>query len=101
MRPLCLRCPNGFNTAKGAPIMSNRRPILLVDDDAELLEILTESLNATGEFTVTTAASMEDADKALANEDAHFDAVVLDIGLPDGDGRDYCARLRKAGHNMP
>ena len=81
--------------------MSNRRPILLVDDDAELLELLTEHLHATGQFAVTTAASMEDADKAVAQEDSHFDAVVLDIGLPDGDGRDYCARMRKAGHNMP
>jgi DNA-binding response OmpR family regulator len=68
--------------------MNNRRPILLVDDDAELLELLTEHLHATGQFAVTTAASMEDADKAFAQEDPHFDAVVLDIGLPDGDGRD-------------
>ena len=81
--------------------MSNRRPILLVDDDAELLELLTEHLHATGQFAVTTAASMDDADKAFAQEDSHFDAVVLDIGLPDGDGRDYCARMRKGGQNMP
>jgi len=81
--------------------MSNRRPILIVDDDATLLEMLAEHLDATGEFSVTTAASIEDADRALQSEDAHFDAVVLDIGLPDGDGRDYCARLRKRGQNMP
>jgi DNA-binding response OmpR family regulator len=81
--------------------MSNRRPILIVDDDATLLEMLAEHLNATGEFAIATAASIEDADRALQSEDAHFDAVVLDIGLPDGDGRDYCARLRKQGLNMP
>jgi len=81
--------------------MTNRRPILMVDDDAALLEMLTEHLNETGEFVVSTAASIEDAERALQHEDAHFDAVVLDIGLPDGDGRDYCARLRKQGQNMP
>lgn len=81
--------------------MSNRRPILIVDDDAALLEMLTEHFDATGEFTVSAVASIEDADKALQREDARFDAVVLDIGLPDGDGRDYCARLRNQGHSVP
>jgi DNA-binding response OmpR family regulator len=81
--------------------MTNRRPILIVDDDATLLEMLSDHLDATGEFVVTTAASIEDADRLLQHDDAHFDAVVLDIGLPDGDGRDYCARLRKQGHSMP
>ncbi len=81
--------------------MSNKRPVLIVDDDATILEMLKEHLDATGEFTATTAGSIEDADRVLQHEDAHFDAVVLDIGLPDGDGRDYCARLRKQGQNMP
>ena len=34
-------------------------------------------------------------------KDARFDAVILDVGLPDGDGRDLCSRLRKQGHRMP
>jgi DNA-binding response OmpR family regulator len=63
--------------------------------------MLTEYLEETSEFVVSTAADIEAADKVLANEDAHFDAIILDIGLPDGDGRDYCARLRRAGHSMP
>jgi DNA-binding response OmpR family regulator len=33
--------------------------------------------------------------------EARFDAVILDVGLPDGDGRDYCVRLRGEGHRMP
>ena len=48
--------------------------------------MLTEYLDETREFVVSTAADLEAADKILANEDAHFDAVILDIGLPDGDG---------------
>jgi DNA-binding response OmpR family regulator len=81
--------------------MPNRRPILIVEDDETLRNMLVEYLDETNEFTVTTAASIEAADRILGKEDAHFDAVILDIGLPDGDGRDYCARLRRAGHSMP
>jgi DNA-binding response OmpR family regulator len=81
--------------------MPNRRPILIVEDDETLRNMLTEYLDETREFAVSIAADLEAADKILANEDAHFDAVILDIGLPDGDGRDYCARLRRQGHSMP
>ena len=81
--------------------MPNRRPVLIVEDDETLRNMLTEYLEETGEFVVSIAADIEAADKVLANEDAHFDAIILDIGLPDGDGRDYCARLRRAGHSMP
>ena len=81
--------------------MPNRRPILIVEDNETLRNMLTEYLDETREFVVATAADLEAADKILGNEDAHFDAVILDIGLPDGDGRDYCARLRRQGHSMP
>ena len=81
--------------------MPNRRPILIVEDDETLRNLLAECLDDTNEFVVTTAADIEAADRVLANEDAHFDGVILDIRLPDGDGRDYCARLRRLGHSMP
>ena len=81
--------------------MPNRRPILIVEDDESLRNMLTDYLDETREFVVTTAADLEAADRILADEDAHFDALILDIGLPDGDGRDYCARLRRQGHSMP
>ena len=81
--------------------MPNRRPILIVEDDETLRNMLAECLDDTNEFVVTTAADIEAADRVLANEDAHFDGVILDIRLPDGDGRDYCARLRRLGHSMP
>ena len=81
--------------------MPNRRPILIVEDDETLRNMLTEYLDETGEFVVSTAPDIDAADKILAKDDAHFDAVILDIGLPDGDGRDYCARLRRQGHFMP
>ncbi len=81
--------------------MPNRRPILIIEDDEALCDMVAEYLDETREFTVETARDLEAADKFLGSEDAHFDALILDIRLPDGDGRDYCARLRKQGHSMP
>ena len=81
--------------------MSTKRPILIVEDDEALCQTLAEHLADDGGFTVVTAATLEAADAALNTKDSRFDAVILDIGLPDGDGRDYCARLRHGGHMMP
>jgi DNA-binding response OmpR family regulator len=81
--------------------MPNRRPILIVEDDETLLDILGEYLEETHEFAVSKVTSIQGAERQLADENAHFDALILDIGLPDGDGRDYCARLRRQGHSMP
>lgn len=81
--------------------MTAKRPLLIVEDDAELRETLVDSLTDERGFACLTAATLQEADTALATEDARFDAIILDIGLPDGDGRDYCARLRRQGHRMP
>jgi len=81
--------------------MSSPRPILVVDDDDALRQTLVEQLAHDGEFSATEAGTAADALARLSAEDARFDAVVLDIGLPDGDGRDLCARLRKQGLRMP
>ena len=81
--------------------MSAQRPILIVEDDATLRELLAEHLGDGNGFTVVTAGTLEEADKAINDKDSRFDAVILDIGMPDGDGRDYCARLRRSGHKMP
>ncbi|MGK7860815.1 response regulator transcription factor [Falsiroseomonas sp. E2-1-a4] len=81
--------------------MSGPRPILVVDDDDALRQTLVEQLAHDGEFSATEAGTAADALARLSAEDARFDAVVLDIGLPDGDGRELCARLRKQGLRMP
>ncbi len=81
--------------------MGGPRPILVVDDDEALRESLCEQLSHDGEFTPVPAGTAGEAMARLSAEEARFDAVILDIGLPDGDGRDLCARLRKQGVRMP
>ena len=77
--------------------MSAERPVLIVDDDDALRETLVDQLAVDGEFLATEAVSVKTAEDRLATKDARFDAVILDVGLPDGDGRDLCAKLRKQG----
>ena len=81
--------------------MTAGHPILIVDDDTALRETLAEQLSVDGEFTVTEAATVAEAERVLSSKDARFDAVILDVGLPDGDGRDLCQRLRRMGLKMP
>ena len=81
--------------------MSGERPILIVDDDDTLRETLAEQLQVDGEFQAMEAATLADAGAKLGAKDARFDALILDVSLPDGDGRDFCATLRKQGQRMP
>ena len=79
--------------------MSNERTILLVDDDDELREQLREQLSLYDEFTVQTAATAtQGIDKARAGQ---VDLLILDVQLPDMDGREACKLLRKNGFKSP
>ncbi len=81
--------------------MAGGRPILIVDDDQLLRETLSEQLSVDGEFIAAEAESAVRAEQLLAAREARFDAVILDVGLPDGDGRDLCAKLRRHGLKVP
>jgi DNA-binding response OmpR family regulator len=81
--------------------MSTPRPILIIEDDAALRATLAEQLSSDGAFMADEAESATEAAAKLASADARYDAILLDIGLPDGDGRDFCARLRRDGKRMP
>src|SRR5215213_8805524 len=81
--------------------MAGPRPLLIVDDDAALRQTLAEQLSLDGEFAPAEAETAKDAEQMLTGPEARYDAVLLDIGLPDGDGRDLCARLRKQGLKIP
>ncbi len=78
--------------------MSHKK-ILIVDDDEALRASLVEQLQLHDEFRVadakTAAAGIE---HARAN---HVDLVLLDVGLPDMDGREACRAMRKAGLKVP
>ena len=81
--------------------MATPRPILIVEDDAALRATLAEQIAMEGDFTADEAESATEAAAKLAEADARYDAILLDIGLPDGDGRDFCAKLRRDGKRMP
>ncbi len=65
--------------------------LLLVDDDARLASMVAEYLGRAG-FEVDVSGSLAEARSRLAG--ASYDAVVLDLMLPDGDGLDLCRELR-------
>ena len=81
--------------------MVDGRPILLVDDDPALRAILAEQLSQGQEFTVAQAGSVAEAHRHLQAGEQRFDALILDVGLPDGDGRDLCTSLRRQGVKVP
>ncbi|MDP3834716.1 MAG: response regulator [Hydrogenophaga sp.] len=71
--------------------------VLLVEDDRELRGTLRESLMVEG-YAVLVAASLADAHALLSN--GRVDIVLLDLGLPDGDGETLLAALRR-GRGTP
>lgn len=81
--------------------MAGLHPILVVDDDPKLIETLSEQLQLDGEFEVFGANTVEDAKIKILKSDKHYDAIILDVMLPDGDGCDLCAYLRKEGCRTP
>ncbi len=81
--------------------MAGERPILIVDDDRLVREMLSEQLAVDGEFSAAEAGSAAHAEQLLSARESRFDAVILDVGLPDGDGRDLCAKLRRQGLKVP
>jgi two-component system response regulator MprA len=72
--------------------------ILLVEDDAELRAVIRRSLEEEG-FTVTSAGTGAEAMQRVSADSP--DAVVIDVGLPDADGRDLCQALRAQGIQSP
>ncbi|MCC6305703.1 MAG: response regulator transcription factor [Rhodobacteraceae bacterium] len=79
--------------------MANLKKILLVDDDEDLREALSEQLVMTEDFDVFEAGTGVEAIEKLRAQ--HFDLAILDIGLPDTDGRELCRRMRKGGFKSP
>jgi CheY-like chemotaxis protein len=77
----------------------NPRTLLLVDDDADLREMLVEQLSLYEEFVVLEE---ESATKGIqAARGGVIDLLIIDVGLPDMDGREAVKILRKSGFKAP
>jgi two-component system, OmpR family, response regulator len=72
--------------------------LLVVDDEATILELLSGSLRLAG-FEVVTAASGAEAVRAAAS--SRPDLVLMDVMMPDGDGFDALRRIRSGGSEVP
>jgi DNA-binding response OmpR family regulator len=81
--------------------MTPPHPVLIVDDNERLRTSLAEQLAFGGEFAALGAASITAAEALIRAEGARFAAILLDLGLPDGSAREFCAKLRRAGMRMP
>ncbi|MDF2368530.1 response regulator transcription factor [Sneathiella sp.] len=79
--------------------MTGGKKILLVDDDNSLRETLAEQLDLHEEFLTLQAETASDALDKIKK--SHFDLILLDVGLPDMDGREACKLIRKTGNKAP
>jgi DNA-binding response OmpR family regulator len=79
--------------------MTITRKILIVDDDQDLAQSLAEQLTLYKEFDTTIAHNASQAFSAIKS--GHVDLILLDVGLPDMDGREVCRILRKDNFKHP
>ncbi len=79
--------------------MSVGRKILIVDDDVALRHSLAEQLQLHEEFAAAEAGTAAEA--LDATKEQIFDAILLDVGLPDMDGRELCRVMRRNGVCTP
>jgi DNA-binding response OmpR family regulator len=74
--------------------------VLIVEDDTRIAAFLDKGLRAEG-YSVTTAATANEAEAALGLFNEQLDLMLLDLGLPGGDGEDILRRLRRRGSQLP
>lgn len=79
--------------------MAATKKILLVDDDEDLRETLREQLWLQEEYTADEAGTGAEGLRLLENNT--YEVILLDVGLPDIDGRDLCRKIRRLGIKVP
>ncbi|MBP2159914.1 MULTISPECIES: response regulator transcription factor [Asticcacaulis] len=79
--------------------MVQQKTLLVVDDDDELREALAEQLELHEEFKVVQASN--GAEGLRLGKSINADLILLDVDLPDMDGREACRLLRKGGLTTP
>lgn len=91
--------PGPATDESGQTSMAQLRKILIADDDDELRSTLAEQLDLHDEFSPLQAATGKDA-VSIAREHAP-DLVIMDVGLPDMDGREAVQHMRNEGFKNP
>ena len=79
--------------------MTQVSSVLLVEDQDDLRDALSDQLLVTQEFMVEQAANGQEALHHIAQKS--FDLIILDVGLPDTDGRELCKVMRKQNVKCP
>ena len=80
--------------------MASGKALLLIDDDDMLRRSLVELLSAQDDFESVVEAA-DGANGIDLAKGQVFDIILLDVGLPDMDGRDVCRTMRHAGVRSP
>ena len=75
---------------------SGKRKVLIVDDDVELVELMVDVFERDGRFDVRSANNGFDA--GMLVKEFRPDLVVLDVMLPDINGKEVCQRVRSDGN---
>ena len=75
--------------------------ILIIEDDTEICEMMVEALTREKRYKTQVAGSICQAQVLMSEHGGGFDVLLLDVGLPDGDGREFCASLRRQGFDRP
>ena len=79
--------------------MTLGKHILFVEDDDDLRSILMEQFQVQEEFVLAEAKTGREAVELTSEQ--YFDAILLDVGLPDTDGREVCRVMRRNGVKSP
>lgn len=72
--------------------------ILVVEDDQFIRRVLVDHLAACSGYEVHEAGTLREAralTSKMSGQGRSYDVAVLDVGLPDGDGREFCSELRQ------
>ncbi len=79
--------------------MTDRKSLLIIDDDEPFLQALSKQIELHEEFIPPGATTGK---SALEKTKAHtFDVIILDVGLPDMNGREVCRLMRRNGVTSP